>query len=404
MSLEIIKELNIDFHDSRYISVNAKQSDVSSRYILVTCHNNGKLYPIDGVYSHAYARCRKPDDNVTFDSCEITSDGKILVELTPQMLAFVGRVFVDLVIVHNEPISPDNIKVNNGTIITNENTGVVSTMLFCINVTELAVNNEDIESSSEYNALNELLIKANEDYSYVMKATKISEENAKNSENEAKKSENNAFNYAINANTSAEQAKSSKDEASQFAAKAQVSEDIAKEALVQAEHVLEQIGDVSTQVESAFDNAILSKSYAVGGTNSRGNEDSDNSKYYYTQIKNISDSIGGASFKPKGTILFSELKFIEKSIGDIYHISNAFITDNTFIKSGIEYPAGTNIYYTMYEKWDCFDGEKIILSDDGEGNVSITSTYNFISTYDGLNEIIERVEALESQIVLGISE
>ena len=417
MNLEIIKEINIDFNDTRYISINAKQYDKSSRYILVTCYNHGAIFPIDNTYNYVYVRARKPDDNGVFNTCEITSDGKILVELTPQMLSFVGKIFVDLVIVHNEPIPIDSIEFNNGKLVTNENTSVVSTMLFCVNVIESSVDNDTIESSSEYGALNELLLKATEDYSYVIAAASISESNAKDSESKAENHKNNALNYAENAKTSAEQAELSKNEASQFAANAKASEDIARTALAQAEYTLGQIDNVYEQVESASNSATaasnsaivasnsatLAESYAVGGTNTRTNEDTDNAKYYYTQTKNISDSVGGSSFNPRGTIVFSELESVEKNVGDIYHISNSFTTDSTFKKSGMEYPAGTNVYYTIDEKWDCFDGEKILLSDDGNGNVNITSTYNFISTYDGLNEIIERVKALENQVVLGIN-
>ena len=44
MSLEIIKQLDIDLYNTKYISINAKQSDESSRFILVSCYNQRAFY------------------------------------------------------------------------------------------------------------------------------------------------------------------------------------------------------------------------------------------------------------------------------------------------------------------------------------------------------------------------
>ena len=160
MSLEIIKEISVDFYYSKYIQINAKQDDKSSRFILVTCYNQGTFFPIDNTYNYAFIRYRKPDALNVFNSCNITEDGKILIELTEQMLAFDSKCYADLVIVHNEPIPVDSIEVNNGELITNENTSILSSMLFCINVIETVLDSSEIESCDEYNALNDLLIKA----------------------------------------------------------------------------------------------------------------------------------------------------------------------------------------------------------------------------------------------------
>ena len=433
---EIIKQINVDFHNTRYIQVNAKQLDDLSRFILVSCYNQGDFYPIDNTYNYAYVRYRKADDLNVFNCCDITEDGKVLIELTKQMLAYDGRCYADLVIVHNEPIPVDDIKVNNGTLLTNENTSIVSTMLFCVNVIETSLDNEDIESSDEFGALNDLLIKATTDYEYVMAASKISEENAKVSEenakiseanakiseNNAKISENNIKISEDNAKASADSAKISENNAAtseanakKSAEKAQMSEEITynyvNTAMLKAEESLQSATDSANSAVESANSALLSQSYAVGDTGVRAIEDTDNAKYYYTMAKAISTSLGG-EFSPKGSITYSELQSSIKQAGFVYHIKDSFITDDTFKDGGgVSYPAGTNVYRTSDGYWDCFIGENINIVDDGDGNIEIICSYDFINTYDGFGElnqtVIElqkRIEELEGKNVLEIND
>lgn len=401
MSLEIIKELNIDFYNSKYISVNTKQYDKSSRYILVTCYNQGNIFPIDNTYNYAFVRYRKPDEKNVFNCCEITKDGKVLIELTEQMLAFVGKCFIDLVIVNNEPLSINSIAINNGELLSNENTRIVSTMLFCVNVIEDTVSNIEIESTDEYNALNELLAKATADYSYIIKMAKVSEDNAKESEINAKASENNAKKSESNAKISEDSAKAYKENAESFK---KIAETKADEAWQSANVSAEHSGISVNKAKEALDSAILSESYAVGGTNSRENEDSDNAKYYYTKTKAVSDGLDG-SFVPMGTIEYSQLQSVIKDVGYVYHISNSFTTDETF-KCGADvwYPSGTNVYYTSDGYWDCFIPKELTgdltVEDDDNGNVSIIFESNETTiTYDEYDKLKQTV--LELQAMLG---
>ena len=137
MSLEAIKQINIDFHDSKYISVNAKQYDRKSRFILATCHNNGVVFPLYKHFHRAYVRYRKSDDFGVFNSCKITHDGKILIELTEQMLATAGKSYADLIVIENNPVAKNApIIENTGELIINDNDSIISTMIFCVNVIE----------------------------------------------------------------------------------------------------------------------------------------------------------------------------------------------------------------------------------------------------------------------------
>lgn len=482
MVLKVIKQINVDFQYSKYISVNAKRYDKESRFVLVTCYNHGDIFPIDNISNYAFIRYKKSDDLYVFNSCEITNDGKVLVELTEQMLAVYGKCVADLVIVHNEPVSnPESVEgesilTKDGELVIINEHSIISTMSFYINVIDNSYDNIELESSYEYNALNDLLIKATTDYAYVIDACKKSEVNAKESEDNAKISENNSklsednakSSEAIaklsedNAKLSEDNAKTSEDNASEFATNAKLSEDNAKTSETNAnlselnakqseenaklseanakqseenaklheenanasaniseqnaskslQYVSESAINVTTSSEKAkeaYDNMLLSKSYAIGGTGERTNEDTDNSQYYYSKAKSISDNIEG-SFSPMGTIEFAELQSINANVGEVYHIKDSFVTDNTFKSgAGISHPAGTNIYYTLDGYWDCFVNETLNIIDDDEGNVEIVCSYDFITTYKvidstdvTISELINRIKALEEQSVLEV--
>ena len=94
MSLSSVTHLNIDFSDKKYISIDAKQHDKNSRFVLITCYDHGEVFYVDGTKYSAYVRYRKPNDFSVFKTCEIT-DGEVLFELTEQMLASSGICYAD---------------------------------------------------------------------------------------------------------------------------------------------------------------------------------------------------------------------------------------------------------------------------------------------------------------------
>lgn len=283
MELESVRKINIDFHDKRHIMINAKQYDKLSRYLLITCYNAGEIFLLDNSSHSASIRYKKADNLGVFNTAEILSNGRIKVELTEQMLAVAGMCYADLVIYDND--------------------SVLSTMTFCINVSKTAVDNIEIESSYEFNALNDLLT---ESHTFIS-ACETYAENAKISETNAKNSETNAATHAANAKISEENAKISET------------------------------------------NAAVSEI---------------NADTYYNQTKTLYDSIDG-SIKPMGTIEFSQLQSVEKAVGYMYNIKDEFVTDDTFkVGAGVTYPKGTSVYYTADGYWDCFAGVSVISSDD----------------------------------------
>ena len=130
------------------------------------------------------------------------------------------------------------------------------------------------------------------------------------------------------------------------------------------------LDDHVTDAEEAAEKA---KSYAVGDTGYRVDEDTDNAKYYYNLIK--TDTFGLCYVADIG---FTELPDAPKHRNYMYKIVNEFTSNSSFEDGGgVRYPAGCYVYYTENNKWDCFVGAGVVgAKGDSEttyrkGNVSI---------------------------------
>ena len=411
MALEIVKNIDIDFYDKKYILINAKQLDNKSRQLLVTCYNQGQIVPINSGEHAAYIRYKKSDDYGVFNFCEIKGVGKILVEFTEQMLASDGICYADLVIVNKGDAEIDS---DTCEIVTIENAPILSTMTFCIDVTGTAVENSQIESSYEYSAFNQSLVNYWADFEDVMKTSKswavgdtdirdgedtdnskywanqskisansssASAKNAATSESNANEYMDNALAYSQNAETymnnsntymgnaktSEENAKTSENNAKVSETNAKTSEVNAKgsetnadvsEANAKASETNASTSEQNAKVSetNALNNANRAQSYAVGGTGTRDGEDSNNSYYYYEKVKSIISGLE-SGFIPMGTISFAELATVEKLTGYVYNIRDDFVTTSDFAEGqGKSYTAGVNVYCRSDGLWDAFGG------------------------------------------------
>lgn len=569
MSVKVYKHVNIDFYNPKYIVIESKQCDLKSRFICFHCTNSSENVKLNSDDHTVFVRCRKPDGYGIFNKCEIDDDGNIIVELTEQILFAEGMVYADLLVVDGSGYNLDDeshIINENGEIV--YNASIISTMGFYINVLPKPITDEEIESTDDFSALNDLLIKATADYEQIITITKeykddalesknlaeqyantasqkaddaatseqnaqqyandakdselnakISEQNAKQSELNSKQSELNAKTSEDNASASATSANNSANDsknysdlsksyavgegnvrqnesadnakyycqqanahatsasnsasdsadilsdiqsiqtdinntASQVATDAQNASTSASNAVTSAQNAsisetnaqtyaqnaknsednakayADSIGSKVADAEEAAENAEQSyqnvlnydiqsanyakqaKSYAVGGTDFRQDEDTDNAAYYYEQVRNIATGIAGGLY-PMGTVVFAVLENQGKKAGYMYNISDEFVsTDNFKDGGGITYPVGTNVYWTADGKWDCLAGNFVAgVKGDAEqtyrkGNVNITpaniGTYskteidNLISILqDTISDLTDRIVELE---------
>lgn len=382
MNLQTTKQLNIDFSTQKYISVDVKQYDRNSRFILVTCYNQGSLMPINNNTCFAYVRYRKSDNHGVFNTCEITSDGRILIELTEQMLASIGMSYVDLVIHEAIGLGVEISENDNGEIqLTNvgENS-IISTMTFCVNVHEAALDNNDIESSYEYDALNDLLIEAKIDYQNVVRECRISERNAKRSEENAESYMNTTNAYMDTTESYMDTTESYMDTTKEHMDTTESYMNTTKEHMDLTKSYMDTTESYMNNAESSMNNASesevnakkseeassnyadWSKSYAIGGTGLRENEDIRNSEYFYDQLRRMHTGTTNGLI-PMGTIKFEELATAEKEVGYMYNMSTDFTTDETFREgAGNTYEAGTHVYYTNAGVWDCLVGMTISIA------------------------------------------
>ena len=226
-----------------------------------------------------------------------------------------------------------------------------------------------------------------------------SETNAKTYMDKALEYSNNAKTSKTNTKTSETNAKTSETNAKTSETNAKASED-----------------NIAGCEENCALNAKAARSYAVGDTDYRTGENTDNAKYYYQQVKQISEGLGGII--PMGTISFEELTAQTKESGYMFNISDEFESDNTFKDGGgIKYPAGTNVYYTADGYWDCLAGSLIsgikgnAESEYRRGFVNITPEN--IGSYDkesvdnlisGLNSIIQSLSGTVNTLISRITE
>lgn len=169
MALEIIKNIDVDFYNKEYILINAKQYDANSRVISITCYNQGELMKLSDSQHSVYVRYRKADGYPVLNSCRINSRGQVLVELTEQMLAANGICYVDLIVINKGDAL---VNTDTGEILAVDDSSILSTMAFYVNAYEVSVSNSEIESSYEYEGLNDLMHRAEADYREVMLTSK----------------------------------------------------------------------------------------------------------------------------------------------------------------------------------------------------------------------------------------
>jgi hypothetical protein len=389
--LQTTINIDIDFYDKKYILINAKQLDKQSRFLSITCYNHGEFYHLNEGEHSAYIRYKKADNNSVFNFCEIDRKGNIIVELTEQMLAVDGICVADLVIVNEGGAKVD---VKTGEIVGIENTSILSTMPLHIDVIGTAVANSDIESSYEFDGLNDLLERAEAEYTEVIltskswavgnsdirdgentdnakyyakqssnsaSTAKTSASNASNSATNAKQYMNNALIYSQNSQKYMNSAETYMNEAMKSATDADDCESNARQSAYEArtseENAADSEDNAKTYMESAMssrddayssaqnaemymDSAKTSETNSLNSSNRAqsyavgGTGTRSNEDYdnarYY--YEKIVGIVNGleTGFIPMGTITFDELATAEKDTGFVYNISTDFTTDASF--------------------------------------------------------------------------
>lgn len=371
MNLQHINEIVLDVDNRNIIAINAKQYDKKSRYIQISVIDGSNILKLDKKSISAFMRLKKPDDLGVFNQCSVTDEGKILVELTEQCLSTPGRANVDIVLVE-KIFSSGKVTVDD---INKLNSPILSTMNFIINITPTALENSTIESSYEFNALNNALSQID----YNNKKVESLDKTMTTNENQRIQNENTRITNETN-RVSAENKRQT--DTADAIKKTNAAIDKADDFIFKADGALNTINQKAQEVQTNANNAktsetnsknsatasatsatnsansaLESKSYAIGTNNSfRKNDSTDNSKYYSEKSREYSNTWKG-SLLPKGIISFTQLPTSNLIAGFLYSINEAFVTDDRFVEgAGFSYPKGTNVYWTENNKWKALSG------------------------------------------------
>ena len=218
----ITNSLFLDVSRKEIKSITVCQGDQNSRVWNVYFSNGGTQLDLKTITSISIYM-RKPDGNFIYNPCQIDLDNNCAILTFDEQMCLVSGVGT----LQMSMYTYDEI---------NNSLEVLYTFAVKVIISESSIPISDITSSSEFNKLNQLIQKAESNYSDVIDKISNSEQNAKQSEINAKQSEDNSDTYAN-----------------------------------------------------------ISKSYAVGDTGTRTGEDTDNSKYYYEETKILKESIDNSS-------------------------------------------------------------------------------------------------------------
>ena len=86
MSIENVQKITLYFCRKNIQSVSVKQYDKNTRYLIVTCTENGKVVKLDKSYMTCRVKVLTPDDRASLDTCTILDDGTVKVPLTENVL------------------------------------------------------------------------------------------------------------------------------------------------------------------------------------------------------------------------------------------------------------------------------------------------------------------------------
>lgn len=237
--------------------VYAKQYDANMRVVAVNLYDSGAAYTVPSGYG-VNIRLDKQDGNYVYNPALFGSGNTVFAILTQQMLTFPGELDAEI-----EVVSEDG---NN----------VLKTATFVIACAPSVIPNSAIESSSEYQTVQQLATQVAENAQQVATNTAAAAQSASEASQSATAAENSAT--AAGASESAAAGSASQAQSSAAAA--------AQSATEASQSATAAAGSATT----ATDQATLAQSYAVGGTGTRPGEDTDNAKYYMEQAEAI---VGG---------------------------------------------------------------------------------------------------------------
>lgn len=363
-------EITLDVTINQIKTLNIKQYTKGSFKLHVNLTDRSEPFKANKNTQHCYFKMETPDKKHIFTDATINDDGSVDISIPEKACLAAGSGTAELVFKEQAEER------------------IFATMNLNVNIIPSAYHNSHITSSDDFDALQQALFAADKTYNQVMESAAASAllaqsyakgdtnsresedaDNARYYKEEAEKAKNTAADYSSAAQSSADTASTKADESANSATSAAASADTA-----------------ATKANESAEHAKTSRSYAIGDTDLRENEENDCAKHYYEQAQyycnlaqDVKDSLGSA-LRPMGTRTFANLPALaDVEAGDMYNVSDQFTTNGNFEEgAGNTVPAGSNVYKTVGGKWDVLAGSPVTgikgnaESSYRKGNVNIT--------------------------------
>lgn len=279
-----VLEIAVDFINPSYNISRVKRLD-NARYLVCTLTENGIPRNVK-TNEVARIRLQKPDRTYVYNDCDIIEDGRVFITFTEQILAVEGNAVCDIQL-------------------TDEETGIIySTKNFIVNIDKTAVDNSEIASSDEFDALNNL-ISTNKKLNDELNAN---EEIRKANENERIKNEN----LRINNENTRENNELSRQDAEAIRVENE-NERIVNENTRKSNEIIRQNQETDRQTNTAT--AIANANVAAQNANDKANDLQNKLDSHHFVLTEDKDVAGGVpSLDNNGQIPSNEVPIVSDLI------------------------------------------------------------------------------------------
>ena len=263
MDIKNIQKITVDFYNNKIIFIRAKQYDKKTRYLIVSCTNNGTFIKFNPEDTICKLKMLTPDNRAIYNEEVINEDGTILVEFTESMLCGAGKGKFEL------------------NMLSKDYSTLISTMTIDIIIEPSVYDNDKVISSDEYNILDKIIIDGKKlilDLTTLETTLEENEEDRQRNENARKSNEterqsqetsrenaealreSNTATVITNANTATSNANVATSNANEATTKANTATDAAKTATSNANTATNQANNAIAEMNRLMqDNTLVHK-------------------------------------------------------------------------------------------------------------------------------------------------
>lgn len=300
-------DITLDLTFDPIKTINIKQYTKKSFLLHVAVTNKGESFLADNSTQRCYFKMVTPDKRYIFTEAIIRDDGIVDIPIPESACLAAGVGKAEIVFVEAENPSANcldnDANAGKSKAESSDESGdipidgyVFATMNLRVNIVESSYSNNQITSSDDFDALNKALIAANKTYEEIVTRASESAEDAKQSAEHAQASETESAQHALLSKSYAVGGTGLKREDESIDENSDNAKYYCEQAKDSCNHAAAEAMKASTSETNAANSALLSKSYAVGDTglnreDENMSENEDNAKYYCKQSEDFRDQV-----------------------------------------------------------------------------------------------------------------